>query len=109
MLGLLLIYFVGKAFYDLAQEHRKSRWGFAILGIVAYYAGTFIAGIFITILAELQVTDFFNDLPELALGFIALPFGILACWAFYRILENHWGNQPKGNNSETLDGDLMKP
>jgi hypothetical protein len=35
MLGLILIYFVGKAFYDLAGLHGKSQWGFAILGIVS--------------------------------------------------------------------------
>ncbi len=35
MIELVLIFFVGKAFYDLAGRHKKHQWGFAILG--SYY------------------------------------------------------------------------
>ncbi|TDN87659.1 hypothetical protein DET49_111107 [Salegentibacter sp. 24] len=38
MLGLLLLYWIGKYHYRLAGEYDKSQWGFTILGIVAYYA-----------------------------------------------------------------------
>ena len=34
MLGLLLIYFIGKYFYDLAAEFEKNKWLYAILGVV---------------------------------------------------------------------------
>jgi hypothetical protein len=109
MLGLLLIYFIGKAYYELAHEYNKSRWGFAIVGVVAYYAGAFIAGIIFALLSEFGITDFFIELPEIGLSFLALPFGTLACWALYRILSNNWSNQSLENNNESLDSDLVGP
>lgn len=107
MLGILLIYFIGKAFYDLAQEHNKNKWVFAILGVVSYYGGTIIAGFVFGLLAELDVTDFFIELPEIGLSLFALPFGLLACWAFYKILSNNWSNQSVENVNDALDGDLI--
>ena len=109
MLGLLLIYFIGKSFYNLAEGYKKSAWGFAILGIISYYAGTMLAGLCFGILSELGVTDFFIELPELALGFVALPFGVAACWGFYKILENQWSKQPTSKDDQTLDGDFINP
>lgn len=107
MLGLFLIYFIGKAFYDLAQEHNKNNWVFAILGVVSYYGGTIIAGFVFGLLAELGVTDFFIELPEIGLSLFALPIGILTCWVFYKILSNNWSNQSVENVNDALDGDLI--
>ena len=47
MLGLILIYFIGKRFQDLAKTYDNHKWGFAIAGVATYYIGTFIAGILI--------------------------------------------------------------
>lgn len=107
MLGILLIYFIGKAFYDLAQEHNKNKWVFAILGVVSYYGGTIIAGVSFALLAELGVTDFFIELPEFGLSLLAIPFGILTCWAFYKILSSNWSNQSRENVNDALDGELI--
>ena len=34
MLGIVLWYFIGKSFADLADDYGKSRWGYGILGVV---------------------------------------------------------------------------
>ena len=108
MLGLILIYFVGKAFYDLAGLHGKSQWGFAILGIVSYYAGTFIGGIAIGVLAEIYAFSI-DDTPTLVIGFLTLPAGVLTCWGTYKILERQWSKPAETNSDdETLDSNLMK-
>jgi hypothetical protein len=107
MLGLLLIYFIGKFYHELADKYNKSKWGFAILGVVVYYFGTFLAGIFFAIVAELGLTNFFTDLPTMALSFFVLPFGLLACWGVYMILENTWKNQSRKTRNESLDGDMI--
>ena len=91
MLGLILIYFIGKKFYDLAQKFGKSEWGFAILGVVTYYAGTFITGIVIALGYEFWSTASVDGMSDLALGFIALPFGVLSCVGLYYYLNNLWG------------------
>lgn len=90
MLGYVLIFFLGKWFYDLAKKFDKSKWLFALLGIAVYYAGTFLAGIIIGLLAV--AFDFYAilELPDVALGLIALPFGLLAAWGFRKILIQNW-------------------
>ena len=106
MIGILLIYFVGKAFYDLAGTYRKNQWLFAILGVASYYVGTFGAGITIGILMGMGYLDSLEGTNELVLGLIALPFGVLLCWGFYKFLENRFKNEtPDYDDNKTLDGD----
>lgn len=89
MLGLLFLYFVGKYFYRLAEEFNKNKWLFAILGIIVYYVGTFIGGTLLVVLDGLIGIGFDWD-NNLALGLIALPFGIAAAYLFHFILRKQW-------------------
>ncbi|MDO5969724.1 hypothetical protein Q4Q35_07880 [Flavivirga aquimarina] len=89
MLGLLLIYFIGKRFYDLSEEYSQNKWLYAILGIVIYYVGTFIVSIVLAVLIEFGIIDI--DLENsFVIGLIALPFGIGAVYLFYILLEKKW-------------------
>ncbi|NER16726.1 hypothetical protein [Spongiivirga citrea] len=91
MLGLILIYFIGKRFYTLAEEFNKHKWGFAILGVVSYYIGTFIGGILIGILGMIFMWDFvLEETNNFALGLVALPFGIALCIGLYYLLQYLW-------------------
>jgi hypothetical protein len=108
MIGLLLIYFVGKYFYDLAGQHNKSKWGFAILGIISYYVGTFIGGIVIALMFEFFLETSLDDFSEIVLGIMAIPMGVLACWGFYKVLENLWSKTPTSNTTDVLDQDLVQ-
>lgn len=94
MIGLVLIYFMGKAFYDLAAEYDRSMWGFAILGVVTYYFGTFIGGIVLVIAFELWSTTPIESLSEFTIGVMALPFGLLACAGLYFLLKRIWSKKP---------------
>src|SRR5690242_1894849 len=107
MLGLLLIYFIGKYYYNLAGEHGKSQWGFAILGVVTYYVGAFVMGIFLGIFYP----DAAETMNNLVLGLIAMPLGILFTWGLYKILENQWGNTAPDDfeDSDVLDRNLNSP
>lgn len=107
MLGLLLIYFIGKYFYDLAQDHNKNAWLFAILGIVVYYAGTFIAGILMALFYSLVLEKDIEAVNDMLLGLLALPFGLLASWLFYRYLSNIWSKEKTANSTDILDQDLL--
>lgn len=111
MIGLFLLYFIGKAYYDLAGLHNKGQWLYAILGIVSYYASAFIGGILIGIFAEIFMTGSLDDTSDIVWGLIALPFGILGCWGFYRILKSRWENSPKFSvhSDDVLDANLADP
>jgi hypothetical protein len=106
MLGILLIYFIGKHFYKMAETYNKNKWLFAILGVVTYYVGTFIGGVVLAILDEIFVLGINWD-SNLGLGLMALPFGIALDYLFYKILEKKWKKEfvPVGNEIE----DIGKP
>lgn len=108
MVGLVLLYFVGKAFYDLAGLNGKGQWLFAILGVVSYYAGLFIGGILLAIGYELFLDGSIDNINETLLSILALPFGVLACWGFYRMLKSRWSKTESYTASEDiLDANLI--
>jgi hypothetical protein len=108
MLGILFIYFIGKAFYDLAATHGKSMWGFAILGVVSYYAGTFLFGVVVAVIGEFEIVPKIEEINGYLLNFMAIPFGALACWILYRLLENSWNRKKVPDTStDVLDSDLI--
>ena len=105
MLGLLLIYWIGRYFYNLAIEHNRNKWFAAIGGVVAYYAGTFIAGIIIALVMQYVLLESFDDLSDIAINFMALPVGLLTCYITYVILKRYWSK--KDENYEILDAELL--
>lgn len=110
MVGLILLYFVGKAFYDLAGLNNRGQWLYAILGVGSYYAGLFVGAILIGISYELFFDGSIDDVNDTALGFMALPIGVLACWGFYRILKNRWEKKESfsgASSEDVLDANLI--
>lgn len=108
MLGLLLIYFIGKYFYQLAVDHNRNAWGYAILGVVVYYAITFLAGTLFAY-AYLEFGDgTIASGTELLLTVLTIPVGMLGAYILYRILEKKWQNSKHGNsfNNDILDQDM---
>lgn len=87
-LGLFLIYWLGKRFYVLAEKYNQNKWLYAILGVVIYYVGQIIFGSILAILNEFL--DFNFDFNNVAVNLLGIPIGALACYGFYKILENNW-------------------
>jgi hypothetical protein len=102
MLGLLLIYFLGKKFYELAHEYNRSRWGFAILGVVVYYLGTFLAGVVLVLFGGSSL----DNVPDIVISLLSIPFGLLSAWILYRMLERSWIKTQESTNSDVLDQNL---
>lgn len=107
MLGLFLMYWIGKEFYKLSELHLKNKWIFAILGIASYYFGAILAGFLIGIIIELgYFNTHINDISDIQWAFIGLPFGLLTCWLFYRFLKKTWNESTNINASEFLDENI---
>ncbi len=102
MLVIIIIYFIGKYFYKLADKYEKSKWGYAILGIATYYFGSIIIGGmlmgFIDVVFDLNI-DFDNSF---SLGLIVMPFGILLAILLHWILEKNF-KKNKAQNSVSID------
>ena len=92
-LGFILLYFIGKAFHSLAFEYDKNKWGFAILGVVSYYAGSFIGAILILLGFEIVGNSLLDSDNDLFLNLLALPFGAGACYGLHKFLQNKWAKE----------------
>lgn len=100
MLGLILLYWIGKYFYKLAEEYNKNQWGFAIIGVVVYYGGILLFSVIVGIILEIVSPGFIDSFNETLFGFLMLPFGLLSCYLLYKYLEKTWKqNDPSKNNS----------
>ena len=80
MLSIILIYYVGKKFYDLAGQFDKNKWVYAISSIVLYYASSFILGLILGVL-DIYVFEW------------GIAVGIITLWGFYTYLEKKWDAQ----------------
>lgn len=101
MLGIILLYNLGKYFYDLALEFDKSKWKYTIFGIIIYFVGQILAGFSMAIIDILFGTQI-TSLPSFVVNIIALPFGIFAAWLYYNYLQNKWSKKINIINDETI-------
>lgn len=91
MLGIILLIVIGKYFYKLAEDFDKNKWGYAILGIAGYYAGTIIGGIILGLILVFIYSDIeIESMSENRLGLIALPFGLISAYILHYFLKKKW-------------------
>ena len=90
MLGFLLIYFIGKQFYTLADKYQKNKWMHAILGVIVYCGSIFFSGILLGIFMVIFNWVSLENFSDMQLGLIVLPFGLLAAYLYYVILKKYW-------------------
>lgn len=102
MLGLLLLYFIGKHFYQLAFEHNRKPWPPAILGVLTYFLGTFIYGFILAVLLELAFDTSIDSINRYVLEISSIPFGLLAAYGLKTIYLRHWKKNPDPE-SDLLD------
>jgi hypothetical protein len=110
MLGIILIYYLGKQFYTLAQAHQRNKWGYAIAGILSYYASTIIGLIIIIVGIGSLFPDLIDPIPEYTYDLIGIPFGLFGTWLFYQYLKQKFvGNSSVNHNThnDLLDDGLI--
>ena len=108
MLGILLIYFMAKPFYKLADAYGKSKWGYAILVVAIYFGGQIVTGVVLGLLApELFHNE--DKATEVLLNLGGVVIGALAVWLTYKLLKQNWLKQgelaEKFSNEEFIDTD----
>ncbi|NNF81504.1 MAG: hypothetical protein HKO96_07385 [Flavobacteriaceae bacterium] len=102
MLGLILIFFIGKYFYELADKHQKNNWVYAIIGVVVYYAAGAVLGVILG-LADIVFTFGIDWENAVGLNLLGIPAGLAADYGLYYLLKKKW-------ESETVvpDDEIMK-
>jgi len=100
MIGLLLIYFIGKYFYDLAGQYGHKKWLYAFLGIAVYYLGEFVGGLLVGLMSLFFGFEVEWD-NKILMAVIGLPSGILLDYLFYYFLNKKWKSERL--KMETID------
>ena len=114
MLGLILIYFIGKKFYDLANQYQQNKWLYAILSIVVYYASGAVFGVILGVLDALLMWGIDWD-NNFGINLLGIPIGLLAVYGFYLLLASKWRKIVKIVKSEiddigkSSDNDIQNP
>jgi hypothetical protein len=98
MLGFLFIYFIGKYFYELANQFNKNKWLFVILGILSYYSGAFIGGIILGLISLIFAIEIDWD-NQILMNAIAIPFGLGITYLLYFLLKRKWNSEIKLEDS----------
>ncbi|HPF95805.1 MAG: hypothetical protein R2802_01535 [Flavobacteriaceae bacterium] len=89
MLELIIIYFIGKYFYELAKDFNQNKWLFVVIGVLTYFVGAVIG---VVILMALDASFGFGIDWEsrLLLTFLLMPFAIASCYLLYTLLKKRW-------------------
>ncbi|MBD0825093.1 hypothetical protein [Aestuariibaculum marinum] len=90
MLSILLIYFMGKKFYELAIQYNQNKWLYAVLSIVVYFVSTFIFGIVLAVLDEFVFNWYIDWDNNSFISYLGIPVGLLSLYGFYKFLESRW-------------------
>lgn len=99
MLLYIVLFVVGRFFYNTAIDNDKNGWGHGILSIVVFFVGTNAASVLIVLAFSILDEDLTSMPGELGISLMALPFGFLACWGLYKLLFYNWSKEEKFNEN----------
>lgn len=106
MLGIVFIYYIGKSFHTLTEEHNKNPWLWAILGVLSYYAGSIILGVLVLFaLIFLGLDIDLENIDKVVDIIVSLIAGLSSCGAFYFILKHQWSKKVRRLND--LDNTIL--
>ena len=103
MLGILVIYWVGKQYYELAFRYNKSKWFWTILAIIIYFSSQFLFGLILAFLFPAMFVDLDTG-KSFFINVMGVLFGLLAWYIVLKILESAWEKQSYSiiANGETI-------
>lgn len=91
MIGILFIYWIWKAFSNLALSYSKNKWRYFFIGLGSYFFSVFFSAIcLVVIMGLIKGFDVVanEDFDTAGFNFIYVFFGGLGCYGTYKFLEN---------------------
>ncbi len=109
MFGILILYFIARPFARLAVIKDKNKWLWGISSILVYYAGSFLGGIIIALVMQNTSQSSIEDMDNILIGVLAMPFGLLLAWLYYKFLERQWKKEEGFQQQDILDENINIP
>jgi hypothetical protein len=103
MLGIFLIYWIGKKYYDLAEQYNKSPWGWAIAAVFIYYGSQFGLGIIIALFNYSDTNFSSSTSNDLLINLLGILIGLGVWYGIFTFLERRWENQYYNQADDSSD------
>ncbi|TCN53911.1 hypothetical protein D0809_19245 [Flavobacterium circumlabens] len=90
MIGILFLYWIWKAFSNLAIEYNKNKWKYFFIGLGSYFGANFLAALLyvfgLAIVYGIESLDDDSNYNS-SLDFICAIVGGFGCYGIYKYLE----------------------
>ncbi|MGL4632595.1 MAG: hypothetical protein ACRCVT_15435 [Leadbetterella sp.] len=92
MLGILLLYHLGRAFSNLAKEYDKKPWVWVVISLLVYFGSQLLTGVMIGVFApEYFPTPRSSD--NIVFNLIGILIGLLFYYILYKICSYKWSKE----------------
>lgn len=111
MLGLLLLYVLGKWLHNLAKKFEKPiKWIYPVLAILTYMVVGVLSVLIIMLITEINGSEYFLNMDSNVLGLLAIPFGVGGVWLLHFLLKRAWSQQKSQqmDDAALLDVDVSE-
>jgi hypothetical protein len=89
MLGYIFIFYIGFYFYRLAENHKKNKWLFGIVGIITFVFGNFMYVLYANFFLEQDI----NEFNILSVSFKSFSSGVLSIFILFHLLNFIWSRK----------------
>jgi hypothetical protein len=89
MLGYIFIFYTGFYFYRLAENHKKNKWLFGIVGIASYIFGNAMYVLYANFFLEQDI----NEFNILSVSFKSFSSGVLSIFILFHLLNFIWSRK----------------
>lgn len=95
-LGYIFVFYIGFYYYRLAENHKKYKWLFAIVGIATYFTGSAIYPLYLWFFTSSEIP--ISESSKIAIQ--SFFIGLLCVFALFHILDFFWNRKEKTNQKE---------
>lgn len=106
MLGLVISFFIGLSFFNLAVKHKKPEFEIIALGIISVVGTVLLLAFIVSFVSEL--IDSKTQLRYSILCLYVSPFGLFVWLNLYAKLNRKWSKGLKEINQDVLDDELYE-
>jgi len=108
MLSILLIYWIGKSFYGIAESTGRGPWTWAIAGVVFFYGIQLLIGIAIILIWFFDDIDALDSATEKGIGYLAAIISGVFTYFLFKYLRKRWTSSKIGFDNNMLDDDVIQ-
>lgn len=92
----IFLFYVGFYFYRLAENHKKNKWVFAILGLITFFFGNFLYVLYFRLFNGEDV----DELTFPKVGEKSFLLGFIFAFILFQILSTVWNSKKRKRNNE---------